>query len=381
MDSDQLESDGFRQLTEKYRPRKFEHLFGQRVARAVLENMVRSGKVAPTIMLSGGFGIGKTTSALMLARYLNCKTQDACGKCLSCLSIERGTSSDVQEVDIADATGIDHARQLIQHSQFKPRGRYRIIIMDEIQQLSKPAQQAMLKTFENPSPQTIFILCTTDPGKVLPTIKSRCQHIKLQELTVPALTSLLSWICEEEKLSYPETALKTVATMANGHARNAVMLLDQVVKYSSVHGDVDNLQEMLPSIIDEMTSIPPETLVLKYMQLLLNTRYRQAVETARLAENQAYFLQLAFKFLSGFLLFLKSPGPDAGSVFIDFNKDTEFKRVFGAQHLIKLMTIHLDGYERIKRFESEAQDIVDLVVFQSLEVMETAPKMAKIASS
>lgn len=365
----------YKQFTEKYRPKKFKDVVGQKVAVGTLESMILKGTVNPTIMLSGPYGTGKTTLGRMIARYVNCATKDACGTCKSCLAMDSGTHTDVVEINAANARGIDDVRALIASADFTPRSNYRVFILDEAQQFSPQAAQALLKPLEEPPKRTLWIICTTDPQKILPAIRSRAQQIKLQAVPVKSLVNLMSRICEEEKLVFPEKALEVLATMADGHPRNALMLLEQVQHYLTSNGGMpENLEEALPKIVEEIGSLPPELLVSKYIHSLLDANYRSCCNMVRKAENPEYFLHLSFKYIRNLLH--EMAGVSSTPELASFLSQTAFKRSFTQEHLVKLLELHLSGLEQAKRYSVDSSDVLDLIVLKSLEIMLTAPMRA-----
>ncbi|MEM9136157.1 MAG: DNA polymerase III subunit gamma/tau, partial [Cyanobacteria bacterium P01_F01_bin.42] len=179
-------------LHHKYRPQKFADLVGQEAVATTLSNAIALQRIAPAYLFSGPRGTGKTSSARIFAKSLNClesdsPTADPCGKCEVCQTIARGTSLDVIEIDAASNTGVDNIRELIERSQFAPvQCRYKIYCLDEVHMLSTAAFNALLKTLEEPPDRVVFILATTDPQRVLPTIISRCQRFDFRRIPLRA---------------------------------------------------------------------------------------------------------------------------------------------------------------------------------------------------
>jgi len=224
----------YQPLHHKYRPQRFDQLVGQQAIAATLSNALRSGRIAPAYLFSGPRGTGKTSSARILARSLNClatggPTPEPCGRCELCSTIASGTALDVIEIDAASNTGVDNIRELIERSRFAPvQARWKVYVVDECHMLSTAAFNALLKTLEEPPPRVVFVLATTDPQRVLPTILSRCQRFDFRRIPLEALQQHLGWIAEQEAINITPDALHVVAQRAQGGLRDAESLLDQL---------------------------------------------------------------------------------------------------------------------------------------------------------
>lgn len=223
-------------LALKYRPQTFDEIVGQEHVCETLKNAIASGKVAHAYLFSGPRGIGKTTTARILAKALNCKggpTPQSCNKCTSCLEIARGSSIDVLEIDGASNRGIDEIRALRENVKFAPvSSRYKIYIIDEAHQITHDAFNALLKTLEEPPRHIIFMLATTQPERIPPTILSRCQRFSFKLIPQKKILDRLNYIVGKEKLKIEKEALNLIAYRGEGSLRDAQSLLDQVISYA-----------------------------------------------------------------------------------------------------------------------------------------------------
>ena len=207
---------------------------GQEAIAATLGNALLQNRIAPAYLFSGPRGTGKTSSARILARSLNCigsegPTPEPCGSCELCTSIAAGNALDVIEIDAASNTGVDNIRELIERSRFAPvQARWKVYVIDECHMLSTAAFNALLKTLEEPPPRVVFVLATTDPQRVLPTILSRCQRFDFRRIPLQALEQHLVWIADQEQIGITPEALHVVAQRAQGGLRDAESLLDQL---------------------------------------------------------------------------------------------------------------------------------------------------------
>ncbi|CAK6688134.1 DNA polymerase III subunit gamma/tau [Synechococcus sp. BA-124 BA4] len=221
-------------LPQKYRPQRFDQLVGQEAVASTLTSALRQNRIAPAYLFSGPRGTGKTSSARILARSLNCLTAPGptpapCGSCELCRSITAGNALDVIEIDAASNTGVDNIRELIERSRFAPvQARWKVYVIDECHMLSTAAFNALLKTLEEPPPRVVFVLATTDPQRVLPTILSRCQRFDFRRIPLEALEGHLRFIASEEEIGITPEALHVVALRAQGGLRDAESLLDQL---------------------------------------------------------------------------------------------------------------------------------------------------------
>jgi DNA polymerase-3 subunit gamma/tau len=220
-------------IARKYRPQVFEEVVGQRLITDTLKNAILTERVAHGYIFSGARGVGKTTTARVLAKALNCvqgPTVTPCGECPSCQEIAAGNSIDVLEIDAASNRGIDEIRELRENVRYLPaRDRYKIFIIDEAHMLTTEAFNALLKTLEEPPPRSLFILATTEPHKLPSTIQSRCQHFSFRLLDYQEIFSRLQWVCAQENIKADEGALSAVTQAAEGSMRDGLSLLDQVI--------------------------------------------------------------------------------------------------------------------------------------------------------
>jgi DNA polymerase III subunit gamma/tau len=221
-------------LHHKYRPKSFAELVGQEAIATTLTNAIRTAKIAPAYLFTGPRGTGKTSSARILAKSLNClnsnqPTAEPCGVCDVCQGITKGYSLDVIEIDAASNTGVDNIRELIEKAQFAPvQCRYKVYVVDECHMLSTAAFNALLKTLEEPPKHVVFVLATTDPQRVLPTIISRCQRFDFRRIQLDSMVQHLSAIASQESINISADAVTLIAQIAQGGLRDAESLLDQL---------------------------------------------------------------------------------------------------------------------------------------------------------
>ena len=220
---------------EKYRPQVFEEVIAQEHISKTLQNAIKIGRVAHAYLFTGPRGIGKTTSARLLAKALNCKegpTPTPCNTCNFCVSITEGNSPDVLEIDGASNRGIEEVRSLQEKIQYAPQSRYRVIIIDEVHMLTKEAFNALLKTLEEPPPYIIFVLATTEPNKIPETIRSRCQRFDFKRISINDIARVVKDIAIKEQFTIDDAAASVIAARAEGGLRDALSMLDQLLAFA-----------------------------------------------------------------------------------------------------------------------------------------------------
>jgi DNA polymerase-3 subunit gamma/tau len=239
----------YQALARKYRPQTFEDVVGQETAVRTLHNAIEQNRIHHAYLFSGVRGVGKTTTARILAKALNCvagPTTTPDNSCTICREITEGIDMDVREIDAATYTGVDNVRELRDVSQFQPaRDRYRIFIIDEAHMLSNPAWNALLKIIEEPPPHVIFMFATTEMHKVPQTILSRVQKFMLRKITLDDLIGRLRQICEAEGIEAEQAALEIIARRGEGSVRDAVSLLDQIIAFSGRSVSVTDVATIL----------------------------------------------------------------------------------------------------------------------------------------
>ena len=240
-------------LYRRYRPRRFAELKGQDHVVRALRTSVAEGREGQAYLFSGPRGTGKTTSARILAKVLNCENPtdgEPCCECESCLSVERGTSYDVHELDAASNNGVDSMRDLIEKASLGTPGRHKVYILDEVHMLSKAAEAALLKTLEEPPPHVVFVLATTDPQKMSDTIRSRTQHLQFHLLPADTLDAHVKWVAEDAGLEVTDEAIRQVLAQGGGSARDTLSALELVANSGGGASDSVPLDEFAEAMVE-----------------------------------------------------------------------------------------------------------------------------------
>lgn len=230
-----------------YRPQKFSEVVGQKAVIKTLRNALSENKIAHAYLFCGPRGTGKTTMARLFAKALNCEEGigHECDVCQNCIAVKTGSHPDVFEIDAASNSGVDSVRDLIDQVRYQPiLGRYKVYIIDEVHNMSSSAFNALLKTLEEPPANVVFILATTEPQKVLPTILSRVQRFDFTKVSDEDIISKMSEILEKENVTYEEGSLELIARLADGGVRDALSILDQVVSYSGNNISIEDINTL-----------------------------------------------------------------------------------------------------------------------------------------
>ena len=248
---------GYKALYRTYRPQKFDEVAGQKQIIQTLKNAIKDNKIAHAYLFTGPRGTGKTTMAKLLAKALNCACDDVkpCNECSACKAINEGSFADVIEIDAASNNGVDEVRSLIDKVKYAPiEGKYKVYIIDEVHMMSQGAFNALLKTLEEPPAHVIFVLATTEPHKVLPTILSRCQRFDFGRISNNDIKERIERVLDSENVSYDAEVIDLVSELCDGGMRDALSILDQTIAYAgdnicaadvrSIYGIVSNEEKI-----------------------------------------------------------------------------------------------------------------------------------------
>ncbi|MEM9818257.1 MAG: DNA polymerase III subunit gamma/tau [Cyanobacteria bacterium P01_D01_bin.6] len=367
---------GYEPLHHKYRPQTFTELVGQDAIAQTLSHALEQQRIAPAYLFCGPRGTGKTSSARILAKSLNCLTQGQpdphpCGHCEVCTGISNGSILDIVEIDAASNTGVDNIRELIERAQFAPvQCRFKVYVIDECHMLSTAAFNALLKTLEEPPEQVIFVLATTDPQRVLPTIISRCQRFDFRRIPLEAMVSHLQAIAQAEAINITEDAVRLVAQIAQGGLRDAQSLLDQ-------------LSLLAPPISAEkvwdLVGAVPERDLLELVQAIAADDGVTALDTVRRLMDRGREPMIVLQNLAGFyrdLIIAKTAGDRADLVPVTpptWEAMKEFSQSLALPHL-------LTGQKTLREAEIQLRNTTQPRLWLEVTLMNLLPS-AQVSSA
>lgn len=362
-------------LYRKYRPQKFNQFIGQENILKTITSAILKNLISHAYLFAGPRGTGKTTLARLLAKSLNCEKRkkdeyEPCLGCLNCREIEKGIFLDLVEIDAGSHRGIDEIRELKEKIGFLPvKGKYKVFIIDEAHQLSKDAGNALLKTLEEPPPHAIFILATTEPSKMIPTILSRCQRFDFQKLTLFDIVKKLEFILKKEKVSYEKSAIRLIAENADGSMRDGETLLDQIIasldeKEKITRSKIISLLGLVePKLIIELADFIKEKDTFKALKLI-----EKEVEKGL---NLSLFIKSFNSYLKDLLLLKMSSNPESSYFLSKFSQDQIKKmkeqiKSFTLKELSDMLEIFIEAENRLK-FSSLPQIPIQLAFIKAIK--------------
>ncbi|MFW6134608.1 MAG: DNA polymerase III subunit gamma/tau [Elusimicrobiota bacterium] len=372
-------------LARKYRPQRFDEIVGQEHITKTLKNAIKMGKISHAYLFTGPRGIGKTTTARILAKAVNCtnrETEEPCNECTSCREITSTESVDVIEIDAASNRGIDEIRELRQNVKFAPASsKYKVYIIDEVHMLTKEAFNAILKTLEEPPEHVIFVMATTEPEKVLDTIHSRCQTFNFKLIPERSIIENLKQIARQEEAEYDQEGLSIIARAAEGSIRDAQSIMDQCLSFA---GGKINEKE-----VSELLGLIPREFMFEYTEYIKNNEVKKAVELTDKLYREGFSIQRLFTDLMAHfrnLMFARVFGEATG--FLGFGKDYSKKLAqsaegFSKEHLIWITEFLTKNTSRLK-YSDNPQIVMDTIIFKLCQryvgfddVLKAAEKMEK----
>lgn len=356
-------------LHHKYRPQTFAELVGQEAIATTLTSALRQQRIAPAYLFTGARGTGKTSSARILAKSLNClnspvPTEQPCGVCEVCRSIAKGAALDVIEIDAASNTGVDNIRELIERSQFAPvQCRYKVYVIDECHMLSSAAFNALLKTLEEPPDRVVFVLATTDPQRVLPTIISRCQRFDFRRIPLEAMVTHLSHIAQRESIAIAPEAVQLVAQLSQGGLRDAESLLDQL---SLLEGQIS-----LDRVWDLVGAVPEQDL-LTLIQAIATSDATTVIDQARRLMDRGREPLTVLQNLASFYrdLLIAKASPDRQDL-VAITPPT-WRELCQFAQTLDIRTI-LAGQQRLRQSEVQVKNSTQPRLWLEVTLMELLP--------
>jgi DNA polymerase III subunit gamma/tau len=347
----------------KYRPQSFEELLGQEFVVTTLKNAISNNKIANAYLLSGPRGCGKTSTARIIAKSLNCingPTVNPCNVCSNCISITNGNNSDVLEIDGASNTGINDIRSIQEEILYPPvNSKYKIYIIDEVHMLSKNAFNALLKTIEEPPENVIFIFATTEVNKVLPTIRSRCQQFNLRLIPTDIIFQSLTKILNLLEIKYENNAINWIAVEGKGSMRDSYTLLDQVISFCDNDITLKKIQETIGIVGEERISKLINYIIHNERESILKDFF-SIIESGISPEQ---IITELIKFFKNILLIKSNI-----NVFSGINKDVykEFISIFSYEELENILEILFQTYEKGK-YSIDIQTEIEVCIFKLIK--------------
>lgn len=344
-------------LYRRFRPTNFEEMVGQEHITRTLKNQIMAGRVGHAYLFNGGRGTGKTSSAKILARAINClnpKNGEPCNECEICKEAINGSLTDIVEMDAASNNSVEDIRQIREEVNFLPtKAKYRIYIIDEVHMLSTGAFNALLKTLEEPPEHVKFILATTEPQKLPATILSRCQRFDFKQISNEDIIKRLKIVCEEMKIEISEGALKTISILAEGGMRDALSILERCLQDGETKIDEDKVKDLV--------GIPKITYINKIVNSIVNKDVNEALNTIEEVTNDGKdiqnFLWEIIKYVKDILVYKSSKKLDLYSE-IELKNIEELSNKFSKEELLKIIYT-LSNLENEIKYSSQR-----LILFQ-----------------
>ncbi len=367
-------------LALKYRPTTFADVISQEHVTRTLRNALDGQRIAQAYLFAGPRGSGKTSTARILARALNCDrgiSGEPCGECDNCIAIATGRSLDVMEIDAASNRGIDDIKELRETVKYAPaQGRFKVYIVDEVHQLSKDAFNAFLKTLEEPPPGVVFVLATTEPHRILATILSRCQRFDFRPIPLAEIRDRLVWIAEREKIGLEAEAAFAIAKKADGSLRDALSLLDQVVAFGGDDVSLDAIHRLI--------GMPDEERYLELTTLLAAGDSGQTLSFVRQLRGEGYDLEEFYvgllEHLRNCLLFAIGDGSSLAEVPERlYARYQETADELGAEDLLRMLTLATEEEQPFRR--SSRQSLVLEVLLVRLALLDRSVDLEVVLRS
>lgn len=363
----------YQALYRKYRPKNFNEMIGQDVIVKTLQNAISRNKISHAYLFTGPRGTGKTSTAKIFAKTINCEQPEngiPCEKCVCCTQINNQQNVDIIEIDAASNNGVDEIRELKNKVNLVPSiSKYKVYIIDEVHMLSTSAFNALLKTLEEPPSHVIFILATTDPHKVLPTILSRCQRYDFKKVSESKIYDRLKYVCEQEKITIDDSALKEISRLANGGLRDALSILDQVAAYSNDTITEKNVHDVNGTI----TQNDLKRMILSLTNDDLLNIFNIIDDYDNSGKNFVKLIEEIILFYKNVLLIKKIPN------YFDNNYSelyNEFENLYTEEQLIDILN-ELNSNINVIKNDSNSRLIFELAIIKIINIKKNSQKFNK----